>query len=197
MFKKLLELGSVRQSLLWFLEHGLELPRYTTGEELRWRRPSYNMLYNMLTHPAYGGAYAYGKTEQTTRYEGGESHQVIRRKPREQWLSFIAGAHEGYVSWEEFERIQTTISENLRGSDHMGAAQRGPALRPASACRRCGHKLVVHYTGNHHDVLRYQCCGVSSIMASPSASDSEALSSIRRLPARYFAWCSRLQSRLR
>ena len=24
-------------------------------------------------------------------------------------------------------------------------------------CRRCGHKLVVHYTGSHHDVLRYQC----------------------------------------
>jgi hypothetical protein len=24
-------------------------------------------------------------------------------------------------------------------------------------CRRCGHKLTVRYTGNHHDVLRYSC----------------------------------------
>jgi DNA invertase Pin-like site-specific DNA recombinase len=158
-FKKLLELGSVRQSLMWFLEHGLELPAYTRAEEVRWRRPSYNMLYSMLTHPAYGGAYAYGKTEQITRYEGGEAHRGIRRKPREQWLSFIAGAHEGYVSWEAFERIQTTISENVRSSARSGAVQRGQALLAGQLrCRRCGHKLLVHYTGNRHDVLRYKCC---------------------------------------
>ena len=28
------------------------------------------MLYSMLTHPAYGGAYAYGRTEQLTSMKG-------------------------------------------------------------------------------------------------------------------------------
>ena len=37
----------------------------------------------MLTNPAYGGAYAYGKTEQVTRYDDGQPRQSIRRKPRE------------------------------------------------------------------------------------------------------------------
>jgi hypothetical protein len=157
-FAKLLALGSVRQTLLWFLEHGLELPAYTTPEEIRWRRPSYGMLYSMLTNPAYGGAYAYGKTEQLTQYEGGEAHQTVRRKPRDQWLSFIRDAHEGYVSWGEFERVQRTISQNLLGREYAGAAQRGQALLAGLLhCRRCSHKLLVHYTGNHHNVLRYHC----------------------------------------
>lgn len=157
-FHKLLELASVRQTLLWFLEHGLQLPTINTREEVRWKRPSYGMVYSMLTNPAYGGAYAYGKTEQLTRYEGGEVRQSIRRKPREQWLSFIPGAHEGYVSWEQFERVQAAIAQNLRGRERIGAAQRGPALLAGMLhCRRCGHKLLVNYTGREHDVLRYQC----------------------------------------
>jgi DNA invertase Pin-like site-specific DNA recombinase len=157
-FQKLIELGSVRQTLLWFLEHALELPVTNAHEEVRWKRPSYGMVYSMLTNPAYGGAYAYGKTEQLTQYEGGEPRQSVRRKPREKWLSFIPGAHEGYVSWEEFERIQASISENLLGRSQIGAAQRGPALLAGLLhCRRCGHKLVVYYTGSHHDVLRYYC----------------------------------------
>lgn len=157
-FRKLLELGSVRQTLLWFLEYGLELPTINAREEVRWKRPSYGMVYSMLTHPAYGGAYAYGKTEQLTRYDGGEPRQCVRRKPREQWLSFIPGAHEGYVSWDEFERVQATIAQNLRGRDHVGAAQRGPALLAGLLhCQRCGHKLLVSYSGCRHDILRYQC----------------------------------------
>ena len=157
-FQKLGELGSVRQTLLWFLEHGLELPVINAREEVHWKRPSYGMLYSMLTNPAYAGAYAYGKTEQLTEYDGGEARQRVRRKPREQWLSFIPGAHDGYVSWEEFERLQATISENMMRREQIGAAQRGPALLAGLLrCRRCGHKLVVHYTGSCHDVLRYHC----------------------------------------
>ncbi len=157
-FQKLGELGSVRQTLLWFLEHGLELPATNAHEEVRWKRPSYGMLYSMLTNPAYGGAYAYGKTEQLTQYEDGKARQTVRRKPREQWLSLIPGTHEGYVSWESFERLQASISENVIRCAHSGAAQRGPALVAGLLrCRRCGHNLVVHYTGSRHDVLRYQC----------------------------------------
>jgi DNA invertase Pin-like site-specific DNA recombinase len=157
-FRKLLELGSVRQTLLWFHEHDLELPVINAHEEIRWRRPSYGMVYSMLTNPAYGGTYAYGKTEQVTTYANGEPHQTIRRKPREHWLAFIPETHEGYVSWEQFQRVQVVIAQNTLGRGHVGAAQRGAALLAGLLhCRRCGHKLVVGYTGNGHDVLRYQC----------------------------------------
>ena len=157
-FRKLLELGSVRQTLLWFHEHGLELPVISPREQVRWRRPSYGMVYSMLTNPAYGGAYAYGKTEQVTTYADGEPRQTVRRKPREHWLAFIPEAHEGYVSWAQFERVQVAIAQNTLGRGHVGVAQRGAALLAGLLhCGRCGHKLLVGYTGNGHDVLRYHC----------------------------------------
>lgn len=96
--------------------------------------------------------------EGTLQYEDGEPRAGRRRKPREQWLALIPNAHQGYVSWEEFERIQQTMAENLRGPGHTGAATNGTALLAGLLrCRRCGKKLMVWYTGNAHNVLRYMC----------------------------------------
>jgi DNA invertase Pin-like site-specific DNA recombinase len=157
-FQKFGELGTVRQTLSWFLEHGLQLPARSVCGEITWRRPSFGVLYRMLSNPIYGGAYAYGKTESMIRYEQGEPRTSARRRPREEWLAFIPQAHEGYVSWEEFERIRQTMAANTRAWNHTGAVTNGPALLTGVLrCRRCGRKLVVCYTGNAHNVLRYVC----------------------------------------
>jgi DNA invertase Pin-like site-specific DNA recombinase len=157
-FDKFFELGSARQTLMWFLGHGLDLPVRRASSETGWRRPSYSTVHRILTNPVYGGAYAYGKTEQRLDYEKGEPHRGVRRKPREQWLALIPNAHEGYVSWEDFERIQQAMAENVRGQGQVGTVQRGAALLAGLLrCRRCGRKLTVWYTGNDHDVLRYGC----------------------------------------
>jgi DNA invertase Pin-like site-specific DNA recombinase len=158
-FSKFAELASVRQTLSWFLEHELTLPVQTQDAEPGWKSPSYGMLYNILTHPAYAGAYAYGKSEQVTHYDEGQARQAIRRKPRDRWLVLIPNAHEGYVSWEQHERIRQTISQNLFARAQAEGVQRPQGLLTGLLhCRRCGHKLLVHYTGKHHNALRYQCC---------------------------------------
>jgi len=157
-FSKFFELGSVRQVLLWFLEHALKLPVVQCGADVKWKRPTYRMVYRILTHPIYGGAYAYGKTEAVLRYDHGEPRQKIQRKPRDEWLALIPNAHEGYVSWEAFERIQTMIADNRLDGDRVGAAKHGAALLAGLLrCRRCGRKLTVRYTGSQHNILRY-CC---------------------------------------
>jgi DNA invertase Pin-like site-specific DNA recombinase len=157
-FDQFLAIGSVRQTLLWFLEHGLQLPACTPRGEVHWKRPRYGSVYQILTNPIYGGAYAYGKTERITRYDSGEPRHCDRRKPREQWLALIPGAHEGYVSWDDFERIQQTIGANVPMGGQAGAIKKGAALWAGLLrCRRCGSKLTVHYTGNRRDVLRYAC----------------------------------------
>ena len=157
-FRKFSELGTVRQTLMWFLEHGLEVPTRTPRGETRWKRPVYRSMHRMLTSPAYGGAYTYGKTEHLTGYDGGKARHLCRRKPREQWLALIPGSHEGYVGWEEFERIVGAIRENTQGEQQPGAVKNGQALLSGLLrCSRCGRKLTVRYTGSSHDVLRYSC----------------------------------------
>jgi len=38
-FSKFFELGSARQTLLWFLEHGLQVPVSAPRDQVVWRRP--------------------------------------------------------------------------------------------------------------------------------------------------------------
>jgi hypothetical protein len=158
-FDQFERIGSVRQTLLWFHEHGLELPAVTPRGEVHWKRPIYGTVYQLLTNPAYGGAYAYGKSERGARYEAGIERKHDRRKPRDEWRALIPGTHEGYVDWARYESIQRAISGNLQvASRSLGAAREGTALVAGLLrCRRCAAKLTVHYTGNRHDVARYAC----------------------------------------
>src|ERR1700757_437605 len=95
-FAKVAELGSARQALLWFHEHGLALPVRGANGDTAWRRPSYASIHRMITNPIYGGAYAYAKPPATPKYEGVRAAARSRRKPREEWLALQPGAHEGY-----------------------------------------------------------------------------------------------------
>jgi DNA invertase Pin-like site-specific DNA recombinase len=157
-FSKFSELATVRQTLLWFLEHGLELPARRPNGDIVWKRPCYATVYRILTNPAYGGTYAYGKTGPSTLYDSSTARQGVRRKPREEWLALHPGTHEGYVAWERAEAIRQMIIDNNYGGEHRGAAKHGDALLAGILrCRRCGRKLTVRYTGARHDALRYSC----------------------------------------
>ena len=157
-FDKVEELGSARQTLLWFLEHGLDLPAKGHDGKTVWRPPRYATIHQLIANPVYGGACAYGRSRAVTAYDGTGVRVRHERRPREEWLALKPGTHEGYIDWDRAEAIRAMVSNNMPASKHHGAAKHGNALLAGLArCRRCGRKLTVRYSGLKHNIPRYAC----------------------------------------
>jgi DNA invertase Pin-like site-specific DNA recombinase len=164
MFAKFTEFHSGRQVHIWLRDEGIELPVKAHNPEadgVVWRLPAYNTVHNILTNPIYAGAYAFGRTTSKVSVENGRK-RVRRgvRRPISECDVLIKDHHEGYISWEEFERNQRVISDNAtsRGSAIVkGAVRKGEVLLAGLLrCGHCGRKLHVHYSSN---IGRYNCYG--------------------------------------
>lgn len=162
-YKKFFELGTVRQTLLWFVEQGLDLPVAQHGASATrtvWKRPCYGGVLNILRDPVYAGAYRYGKTAVITATWKGRLRKRIVRKPLPSWSVLIPDHHEGYITWDQFQQVDQMITHNSQTcfSSVPGAAKSGLALLAGLIrCRKCGRKLMVSYTGRKHDKVRYVC----------------------------------------
>lgn len=165
-FRKFVELGSVRQVLMWHRQEAVCVPYADYGAQerrVRWKLPVYNTLLHMLQNPVYAGAYAFGrKTSRVVLQDGRKRIVRTRQRDPQQWRVLIRDHHEGYISWEEFEHNQRRIAHNANmvGEPIQGSIRRGEAL--LSGLLRCGHcarKLHVSYGGTRGIVGRYSCRG--------------------------------------
>ena len=163
-FSKMTELGSVRQTLLWFRHEAICLPAKIVDQpgQVEWKLPLYNSVHRMLTNPIYAGAYAFGKTGAQIKVIGGRARKTIgHRKPRQEWAVLIRDHHPGYITWEQFERNQALLeaNSNMKSRMESKAGRGGPALLAGLLrCRRCGRMLHVAYSGREKSI-RYHCRG--------------------------------------
>jgi DNA invertase Pin-like site-specific DNA recombinase len=162
-FAKFSEFQSVRQVHRWLRDEGIELAAKSHDEEGRcivWKLPLYNTVHNILTNPVYAGAYAFGRTTSKVIVEDGRK-RVRRglRRSRMEWDVLLKDQHEGYITWDEFERNQRVIADNATGKGSAiarGAARRGELiLAGLLRCGHCGRKLYVGYGKSG----RYYCQG--------------------------------------
>jgi DNA invertase Pin-like site-specific DNA recombinase len=111
-FRKFVELQTIRQVLLWFREDNVLVPSIVQGRGKRpieWKAPVYHTLHHMLTNPVYAGSYAYGRRGTRVTIEAGRkrvTRDALRRNWRE-WEVLIHDHHEGYITWAELKGIST------------------------------------------------------------------------------------------
>ena len=162
-FERFAELGSMRRVWLWFRDEGLQFPvRLRSGDGIRWIPPAYSSIVQVLSNPAYAGAYAFGKTRQE-RYldDHGRMQKRLRRRPRSEWRVLLPGHHRGYIDWETFEANRARIGANRRPRPHSagGSVREGSALLQGLAiCGNCGRPLRTYYLGRRSSP-NYHCPG--------------------------------------
>jgi len=169
--------GSVRATWLWLRAQGLRWPlqkvaytrRGSGTPEITWVEPTYHAVHTTLTHPAYAGAYVYGRTRKERYLDpGGALRQRSRRLPRDQWEVLIPDHHPGFTDWDTYLANQARISTNIRpqaSQPGTGAVREGCALLQGLAtCGKCGRKLAIFYTGPAKCVPSYYCQGSAELV---------------------------------
>ncbi len=163
-FERFAACGSARQVWLWLRENALQLPSARDGQ-LAWVTAAYPAVHKILTHPAYAGAYVYGRTR-GERFIDACGAPASRRRvvtSSQDWQVLLTGHHPGYISWDTYLANTARLAANMapaRGAAGTGATREGCALLQGLAiCGICGRRLGVFYRGPAKSVPGYQCNG--------------------------------------
>jgi DNA invertase Pin-like site-specific DNA recombinase/transposase-like protein len=165
--------GSVRGTWLWLRDQGLKFPlqpgAYVRGTQIVWTEPTYHAVHNVLTHPAYAGAYTFGRSRQEKRVSDDGVLRVRRRVlPQGEWEVLIKDHHRGFIDWDTYQANLHKIRQNIRPMAHQpgtGAVREGCALLQGLAtCGTCGRKLAVYYDGERKATPGYYCTGTGQLV---------------------------------
>ena len=167
----------MRATWLWLRGQGLRWPlqrvaclRPGSGTpEITWVEPTYHAVHTTLSHPAYAGAYVYGRTRKERYLDpSGVLRQRSRRLPRDQWEVLIPDHHPGFIDWDTYLANQQRIGTNIRPQARQpgtGAVREGCALLQGLAtCGACGRKLAIFYACPARSVPNYYCQGPAELV---------------------------------
>ncbi|ANT54992.1 recombinase family protein [Mesorhizobium amorphae] len=172
-FARFRELGSARQVLLSITADQIHFPRPSDEGRMTsfvWLPIRYRNVIAVLKNPFYAGVYVYGKSEKRTSIVDGRARRSYGHgKPVGTWEVMIKGHHEGYISWDEYERNQKQLALNNYGrAGGVKSGRGGKALLSGiMTCARCGRRLSVAYTGNPQSRPVYRCDKPNLMMGLP------------------------------
>lgn len=152
--------GTINGVLQYLVRHQIQLPhRVRLGlrqGDLDWHRPNRTTLSNLLHHPIYAGAYAYGRRPtDPRRQQPGRPATGRRMATPEECAVLLQDRLPAYITWAQFERNQAQLAANQTA--RLGPVRAGPSLLSGLAiCGRCGLRMAAVYT-NSGGRLRYDC----------------------------------------
>jgi DNA invertase Pin-like site-specific DNA recombinase len=162
---------SVSGVLRYLVDHEIQLPdRIRTGPnkgDIRWNRPSRATLSDMLRHPAYAGAYVYGRRHHDGRLRvPGQPYSGRRfRRDPQTWTVLQQGAYPAYIDWGTFEQNQEQMAANR--NRYPGIPRGGGALLGGLvACGMCGRRMFTGYNDDGHEA-RYVCNQMAATFGAP------------------------------
>ncbi len=148
-FRTFFRTGAAGATVRYFSEHHIPFPapaRSNMAAEVLWGRLSLSRAVNLLHNPRYAGAFAYGRRNSRKQPDG---HHRITVMPRDEWHVLLLDAHPGYISWEDYERIQEQLRSSARAygvERRHGPPREGPALLQGLViCGRCGARMSPRY----------------------------------------------------
>ena len=156
--------GSATACVKAFNAAGLTFPwRHRRGPhkgDVDWKPLLHTTVLHVLHNPRYAGAFTYGRHHTARR--GPDGKYTVVSLPRDEWISFIPGAHPGYITLDQYDAnlAQLTANAAAHGCDRTaGPAREGPALlQGLIICGRCGQRMTIRY---HHttagEVPTYVC----------------------------------------
>jgi excisionase family DNA binding protein len=158
-FNRFFVLETIHQTHLSLAEEGVRIPvRVGYGKGLEWKYPSAGQIQRILTNPVYAGAYVYGRRQIEESVDSDlKPAKRVKRVSKEDWHVLIKGHHDGFINWEQFEKIQERIRANRRGLGGPGAPREGDSLlQGLVVCGRCGRRMSIAY-GKDSRPTRYRC----------------------------------------
>jgi len=145
--------GTIPRTVRQLLASGIRFPQLAWGGEnagtIIWCDYNPTRVRNILTNPAYAGAYVYGRRRCRQAPDG---HMDRRKLGPEAWTVVIPDHFSGYVSWSDFQATQAQLRSNSQPfgrPNPFGAPREGPALLQGRVmCGRCGSPMYVRYNRN-------------------------------------------------
>lgn len=159
-FAKFDELGSLYATFHYLIEHDIRLPiRPRSGPargELEWHRPCLPTLSEMIHHPLYAGAYAYGRRRADPKRKASGAAKCCQWRPMQEWTVLLKDRWPAYITWDRYLQNQERMAQNRFHSQAPGTPRAGRALLPGLVvCGQCGLHMTVHY--RHSLNARYHC----------------------------------------
>jgi DNA invertase Pin-like site-specific DNA recombinase len=162
-FQTFRRVGSAYSTVRYFRQQGLLFPRRLRKGlhkgELVWGELCHSRTLGILHNPRYAGAFVFGRRQTRKAMDG---TVVSRKLPREEWFCLIPGAHEAYISFEDYEDNQRRLRECAQtyGLERRKSPPReGPALLQGIViCGVCGCRMTVRYHERRKQLLPQYVC---------------------------------------
>ncbi len=154
LFEQFNQLKSARAVQRYFLQHQLQIPRLVQcGPDygcLRWVKPTYQMIQQVLTNPVYAGVFVYGRRKE--QVVPGDPPQVHNhRLPIEEWAIAIPDIYPAYISYDQYLQNRQILHDNQYNFEKKGhgAPREGRGLlQGIVVCGRCGRRMTPSYSSS-------------------------------------------------